>query len=187
MVGSRRLVFLGDSITAQGRWAEWFPEDETHNFGVEGSTTEDVVGRLPGVVAAKPDAVVILVGTNDLAWRHPVERTVRTFETIVVTLRKELPIVRILVQSIFPRSSDFTVCIQDINRHVRQFAPTVYAQYVDLWPTLAVESGGINPAYSSDCLHLNEAGYAAWLAELRPAVERLFALPPTSTSITLPR
>ena len=33
--------------------------------------------------------------------------------------------------------------------------------------------------------HLNEAGYAAWLAELRPGLEMLFEHPPSTTSIPI--
>ena len=60
-----------------------------------------------------------------------------------------------------------------MNRHLWQFAPTVHAMWLDLWPAMALEDGELNPAYSDDRLHLNEAGYSAWLAELKPAIERL--------------
>ena len=76
--------------------------------------------------------------------------------------------------------------IRDVNRHLWQFAPTVHAMWLDLWPALALEDGELNPAYSDDRLHLNEAGYSAWLAELKPAIERLRQLPPSSRAIQLP-
>ncbi|MGO7983965.1 hypothetical protein ACC691_39690 [Rhizobium johnstonii] len=39
--------------------------------------------------------------------------------------------------------------------------------------------------YSDDGLHLLDAGYDAWLAELQPAIEQLFATPPTTRAIPI--
>ena len=47
----------------------------------------------------------------------------------------------------------------------------------------AEADGELNPAYSEDRLHLNAAGYDAWLGELRPALERLRDEPPMSRPI----
>jgi N-acetylglucosamine-6-sulfatase len=97
-----------------------------------------------------------------------------------------------LVQSIMPRGAEFAERVQDANRHLRQFAPSVNAQYLDLWPALTGSSDGhsadeIAPAFSDDKLHLTAAGYEAWLGELRPALERLDDAPPMSRPITIIR
>jgi lysophospholipase L1-like esterase len=180
------MAFVGDSLTEGGHWQDWFAEDQAHNFGVGGDTTDDLIARLPEIIQTNPDTVVLLIGTNDLAWRRSVEHIVRNIETILVTLRRELPEAHILVQSVMPRGHEFASQIRDINRHLWQFAPTVRAQYLDLWPALALEDGELNPAYSDDRLHLNDSGYDAWLAELRPALETLHRQPPASRAITLP-
>jgi lysophospholipase L1-like esterase len=179
-------AFVGDSLTEGGRWQEWFAEDQAHNFGVGGDTTDDMIARLPEIFEVKPDTVVILIGTNDLAWRRSVEHIVRNIETILVTVRRELPDAHILVQSVMPRGREFASQIRDITRHLWQCAPTVRAQYLDLWPALALADGELNPEYSDDRLHLNDSGYDAWLAELRPALEALHRQPPSSRAITLP-
>ena len=179
-------AFVGDSLTQAGRWQEWFPDEEVLNFGVSGDTTDDVIARLGEVIEAAPGSIVLLIGTNDLAWRRSAEHIVRNVETILVTLRRDLPETRILVQSVMPRGHEFAPEIRDVNRHLWQFAPTVHAQWLDLWPALALEDGELNPAYSDDRLHLNEAGYSAWVAELKPALERLRLQPPSSRAIQLP-
>ncbi|WP_308468329.1 GDSL-type esterase/lipase family protein [Rathayibacter soli] len=180
------LAFVGDSITAGGHWEDWFPSESTLNFGVSGSTTDDVIERIPDVVAAMPTCVVLMVGTNDLAWRRSSEYIVRNIETILARLRQGLPASYLLVQSVLPRERDYANVIKDINRHLRQFAPSLRAQYLDLWPVFALEDGSLNPEYSADSLHLEDAGYDAWLAELRPGLERLRSHPPMSSSIPLP-
>lgn len=184
---SYRIAFLGDSITAGGDWAAWFPDRETHNLGVNGETTDGLVARLDQVVEVHPDAVALLVGTNDLGTRKSVEHLVRNVEYLLVSLRRDLPGTRMLVQSIMPRGREFAAQIQDANRHLRQFSPSVRAQYLDLWPAFALEDGELRPELSDDRLHLNDAGYQAWLAELHPALERLDEAPPMSRPISIIR
>jgi lysophospholipase L1-like esterase len=165
-------VFLGDSITEVGRWQEWFPDMNSLNLGVSGNTTEDVIARLPEVVDAGPQTVVLLIGTNDLSNRRSgPEHIVRNIETILVTLRRDLPASRLVMQSVLPRGREFADRVHEINVHLRQFCPVVKAEWVDVWTALAGEDGELNPEYSDDRLHLNEAGYAAWLNVLRPALE----------------
>ena len=186
MSGMGPTALVGDSLTQGGDWQAWMPGETIYNFGVGGDTTDDVVARIWDVINAQPAVVVLLIGTNDLAWRRSVEHVVRNVETILVTLRRELPETRILVQSVLPRGHEFADQIRDINRHLWQFAPTVHAQWLDLWPALALDDGELNPAYSDDRLHLNEDGYRVWVNELVPALERLRQQPPTSRAITLP-
>lgn len=180
------LALVGDSLTAGGDWQSWLPDEEVLNFGVAGDTTDDVIARLDRVTEKRPDTVAILIGTNDLAWRRSAEHVVRNVETILVTLRKELPEARILVQSVLPRGHEFADQIRDINRHLWQFAPTVHAGWLDLWPAMALEDGELNPAYTDDRLHLNEEGYRVWLGEFIPGLERVRQLPPSSRAIQLP-
>lgn len=180
-------VFVGDSITAGGRWEEWFPDERPRNLGVGGDTTDAVLTRLDEVIALDPHTVVLLIGTNDLAWRRSAEHIVRNIETILVKLRKELPSAQLLVQSVMPREAAYADTIKDINRHLWQFASTVRAQYLDLWPAMATSDDAIDPEYSDDSLHLTERGYDVWVSELRTALETLHNVAPTSRPILLPR
>jgi lysophospholipase L1-like esterase len=76
----QRVVAYGDSLTADAlSWAEILKRTlklvsatrgvRLDNLGVGGDTTVHLISRLPDVVAAAPDLVVVLVGTND-ARRH---------------------------------------------------------------------------------------------------------------------
>lgn len=186
MTALPKTVFVGDSLTESGRWQEWFPEVEAVNLGVGGDTTEGLIERLDTVAAEDPDTVVLLIGTNDVANRRAVEHVVRNIETILAGIRAASPDARILVQSVLPRGREYAEFVKEINRHVWQFAATVRAHYLDLWPVMAEEDGELNPAYTEDRLHLNEAGYEAWLSELAPALERVHDLPPSSRPIRLP-
>ena len=181
------IAFLGDSITNHGDWQTWFPDRLTHNLGVSGDTTDEVIDRLERVIELHPDAVALLVGTNDLSQRKSVEHLVRNIEYLLVTLRRGLPGTRMLVQSIMPRGAEYAERVRDANRHLRQFAPSVNAQYLDLWPALSSDGEEIDAKYSDDAVHLTPEGYEAWLSELRPALERLDDAPPMSRPISIIR
>ena len=167
---SPKTVFLGDSLTAEGRWSEWFPDAGAVNLGVGGDTTETVLERLGEVIDEAPDTVVVMIGTNDLAWRRSVEQIVGGVESILWRLHQELPEARIVVLSVLPRAEDYTERIKEINIHLRQFSPTVKAEWIDLWPTFADDNDELRSDLSEDKLHLTEQGYQLWVEALRPVL-----------------
>jgi len=177
-----RIAFVGDSITAAGDWGTWFPNDSVANLGISGDTSDDVLARLAEIVEYDPHEICLLVGTNDLGAGHSVEHLVRNLELLLVELRRELPEVRLLVQSIMPRGKEFADRLHESNIHLRQFAPTVHALYLDLWPALAGDDGALRSEYSDDELHLTRKGYEAWLAVVRPALAELRTMPPTGSA-----
>src|SRR5437870_7456671 len=66
----KRVVFMGDSITdGWGRkYGKFFPGKPYVNRGIGGQTTPQMLLRFRAdVLALEPKAVVILVGTNDIA------------------------------------------------------------------------------------------------------------------------
>lgn len=162
------VLFLGDSLTEHGSWGEAFPDLQVVNSGRSGDTTTDVLERLDEVVQAGPAAVVLMAGTNDLHRRATVEQVVRGLENILVTLHRELPVTRLIVQSVLPREPERAEFVHQTNIHLRQFAPTVKAEYLDLWPEFADDDGALKTEYTDDRLHLNAAGYSAWADQLRP-------------------
>lgn len=170
---ARTVVFLGDSITAAGEWSDWFPELTATNFGVSGNKTTDILNRIDQVVAAGPDEISLLIGTNNLGAGQSVDQVVDGVDSIVDALRRELPATRLLMQSIMPRGREFACRIRRVNRRLRRIATAAHAEYLNLWPRMATWRGALRPEFTTDGLHLSESGYAAWLEELRPAVSRL--------------
>ena len=164
-------AFVGDSLTEHGDWQALLPDQHVINFGVEGNTTHDLLDRLDEVVQAGPSVVVVEIGTNDFAWRLPPEEVAQNIEQILGVLREKLPTANIVMQSIPPRQPEYAHIVRSVNEHLESFVPTVSCRYVDLWPALADESGGLKAEFTTDGLHLTDAGYAAWFEALRPALE----------------
>ncbi|WP_241534755.1 GDSL-type esterase/lipase family protein [Clavibacter michiganensis] len=166
--GTRTTVLLGDSLAGDGGWSALLPIGDaghgaaTIDLGRPGQTTDDVLALLPEVVAADPATVVLSVGTHDLGrLRRGAEPTVRALETILADLRRDLPSARLVVLSVPPRGREMAERIRVVNIHLRQFAPVVRAEHVDLWPVLGFGDGELNPAFTDDRLHLGPDGAAA--------------------------
>ena len=164
-------AFVGDSLTEHGDWQSLLPGQNVVNFGVGGNTTHDLIERLDEVVGAGPSTVVVEIGTNDFAWRLPVEEVVENIESILTTLRGKLPDAKIVMQSILPRQPEYAHIVRNVNEQLERFVPTVPCSYVDVWPALADADGGLKREFTTDGLHLTDAGYAAWFEALRPALE----------------
>jgi N-acetylglucosamine-6-sulfatase len=179
------IVFVGDSLTSGGRWQEWFPNFDVHVEADPGDSTDRLAERLPGIVELQPANLAILIGANDFGANRSVEYVVRSIEYFLAIVRQEVPGSRTLVQSIMPRGREYAEDIKSANRHLRQYAQNVHAQYLDLWPAMALEDGELSPEFTNDRLHLTEAGYQAWLGELEPALERLRDAPPMSRPISI--
>jgi lysophospholipase L1-like esterase len=181
------IVFVGDSITAAGDWQDWFPDYRVSVEATPGDATDRLNERLPAIIELRPETLAILIGANDFGQSRSVEYVVRSIEYFLATVRQEVPGVRTLVQSILPRGREFADDIQDANRHLRQYAQNIHAQYLDLWASMATEDGELKPEFTTDRLHLTPEGYGAWLEELRPALERLRDAPPMSRPISIIR
>jgi lysophospholipase L1-like esterase len=181
------ILFVGDSITAGGDWQQWFPDYDVHVETSPDDATDRLNERLPAVTELQPENLAILIGGNDFGLSRSVEYVVRSIEYFLAIVRQNVPGSRTLVQSILPRGKEFADDIRDANRHLRQYAQNVHAQYLDLWPAMATDEGELRPEFTTDRLHLTSAGYEAWLGELRPALERLHDAPPMSRPISIIR
>lgn len=173
-VGSGKVVMLGDSITEQGMWGEWFPNTPIINRGVSGDTSAEVLARLDTAINA-PSAVFLLIGTNDLGALAPLANIVNNVRAILAELDCREPGKPVFVQSIMPRSVDYLSDIQSLNAAYQDLvaATRLHVTYIDLWPALATSDGTLRPELLGDNLHLNGRGYAAWVEVLRPHIARV--------------
>src|ERR1019366_7369736 len=65
---SKRIVFMGDSITDFWRLDQSFPGKPYVNRRIGGQTTPQMLVRMyPDVIDLKPAVMIVLAGTNDIA------------------------------------------------------------------------------------------------------------------------
>lgn len=175
------IIFLGNSITDGGEWAEMFGDVRMKNRGISGDITEGVYDRLGTIVKGRPAKIFILIGVNDINNKLPLEVTVANMEKIIDKIQAESPKTKVYLQSLFPMNDCFNMFLGHtkfpdkalgINAEYRRIAKEKGVEYVDIFTPFADADGKMKVEYTNDGLHLNGAGYVRWAEVLRPYVEQ---------------
>ncbi|MDG2122149.1 MAG: GDSL-type esterase/lipase family protein [Verrucomicrobiales bacterium] len=169
------VVFFGDSIT-QG-WGDDFKGEfdglKVANRGISGDTTRGMLLRLEDdVLALKPRAVVMLMGTNDLEEGDAAEVTAGNVELILEGLKAHDAAMPIVLCKVMPSSASKKRPAEAIEKINELYAAVVKGDaqvtVVDTWKQFADANGDAKKAEFPDLLHPNDVGYAMWAAALRP-------------------
>ncbi len=165
------VVFIGDSLTLAWAQEPFFKNNSSFvPRGISGQTAPQMLVRFRAdVIALKPKVVHIMAGTNDVAGNTGTETDadIQGYLQSMVELARANDIAVVLAS--IPPAADFpwrtglhpAPRIQRLNAWIRQFAAERNLIYADYWSRLATPDGAMNPAFSSDGVHLNSAGYAA--------------------------
>lgn len=179
-----RLMVLGDSLVAGYGLppGQGFPEQLERdlraagrdvtvlNAGVSGDTTAGGVARLDWSLADNPQAVIIVLGGNDMLRGLPPEAAGVNLETIITRLL----------------ARDIEVLLAGMMAP-RNMGPAYVEAFDGLYPALAarhdiefypffLDGVALDPALNlDDGLHPNEAGIAEISRRIMPSVDRLLA------------
>jgi lysophospholipase L1-like esterase len=165
------LIFVGDSITAAGPWVAAFPNRRVVNAAVPGYTSVDMLAQLPSLRRDQHHTYVLMAGINDLrqgARAESVAQRLALMRQALATPGQRLIQVSTLPCQIRLCGTDALKEVDHLNRLLRRQTPA--ADFLDLTPDFWAAEG-LRPAFSSDGLHLNRAGYGQWLRRLRPLLE----------------
>ncbi|MDO5608606.1 MAG: GDSL-type esterase/lipase family protein [Capnocytophaga sp.] len=179
------VIFLGNSITNGGEWTELFGNKNMKNRGISADTSEGVLDRLAPIVKGKPKKIFLLIGTNDIARKNPlnsvstqtIDSIAQNIEKIVLEVKKASPKTKFYLQSILPVNADFKMfnehqqpeAIKLLNQKIKQISEKHNVRYVDLYTHFVVENTDkLNPDYTNDGLHLTGEGYLLWARLIKP-------------------
>lgn len=179
-----RVVFFGDSITdgwGRGKDTEFFPGKPYVNRGISGQTTAQMLVRFrQDVVALRPEVVVILAGTNDIAGNTGAA----TLGMIEDNLRSMTQLaqangIRVVLASVLPASSYWwrpgyrpAQKIRALNQRIEAYAREAGAVYLDYHAAMVNAEGGLDAALAGDGVHPSPAGYAVMQPLAQRAIER---------------
>lgn len=184
----RRIVLIGDSITYH--WPEeLLPDDSTTLFvnrGIPGQNTSQMLLRFEDdVVALRPAMVVIFAGTNDLRahagkpedLRDRVTRQVQRNITAMVDIAdaRQIAVVLCAITPVGPSQAGVyrdPETILSLNRWLRRFSDERGLAFVDYHEAVS-KKRILNPAFTTDDLHVNESGYRAMTERLLTAMDRM--------------
>jgi lysophospholipase L1-like esterase len=178
------VVFLGDSHAQYALWSEAFASARVRNRGIAGDNAEGVLARLEPVIAGRPAAVFLMVGSNDVDARllgATVEDTAAKIGRIVDRIRTGSPETAVYILSAPPKSRNSQMNVTEtplalrLNELFATLAPTHGATYLDIAAPLQAEDGSLEIEFTYDGGHLNGEGYRRVIEVVRPYVERHLA------------
>lgn len=186
--GEKRVVFFGDSITAGWPLDQFFPGRPYVNRGIGGQTTSQALVRFrQDVIDLKPAAVVILLGTNDIAGNTgaigltDIEKNLASMAElahahgIAVVLSSVTPVHDYTSQSdiAFPLRPPAT--IRELNQWLKGYCGDGRAAYLDYFGAMIDGTGLMRRELAADGLHPNHAGYEIMTPLAEAAIQRVFA------------
>ena len=168
------VVFYGDSITQFSDFRPYFPDLTIGNLGHSGDLIPHLEKRIDTVKALSPKKLFLMIGINSLAKESP-EECIKEYRHLLDFLEKELPDTGIYIESLLPisqkRDRDATLRTEagvlQINRWLEESARERGLNYIDLY-SLYEKDGYLDPAFSSDGLHLLPEAYEPWAEAIRP-------------------
>lgn len=169
---SADIVFLGDSITANGEWNEWFPNKSVCKLAVHGESLEKILYRLDMVEKLEPQKVFLLAGVNNVSRGH-YEETIRENYSLILQGLSDMGCT-IYVQSILPVREPSSVDngrIDIANKIIEELAAEYECEFIDIHSVFLDENDEMKEDLTKDGVHLNENGYAVWREQIEDYVQ----------------
>ncbi|MDX2023380.1 MAG: SGNH/GDSL hydrolase family protein [Deltaproteobacteria bacterium] len=190
--GETRVVFMGDSITdnwSSPRMGGFFPGKPYINRGISGQTTPQMLVRFRAdVIAHKPQAVVILAGTNDIGGNtgpttlQDIQNNLASMADlarangIAVVLASLLPVSGEIKgadgKPLFSPSARRVNMNSQLNAWLKDFTRAHKYVFLDYAHALTDAQGNFDSRYTYDGLHPNAEGYAV----MAPLAEQAIAV-----------
>lgn len=186
VAGQPRVVFMGDSITEGwvGKMPQFFTPGRVGR-GISGQTTSQMLLRFrQDVIDLHPTVVQIMAGTNDIAGNTGPTTDAQVQGNIMSMVElAQANGIRVILASI-PPADHFewkpgvkpAPRIAAMNAWAKDYAARIGATYADYWSVLHV-GDALNPAFGTDGVHPNAAGYAAMAPVADAAIKRALAKP----------
>ena len=197
----QRVVFMGDSITDGWRLAEAFPGKPYVNRGISGQTTAQMLVRMyPDVINLKPQAMVVLAGTNDIA-RNNGPQTLEMIQQNIMAMTElaQGHGITVLLCALTPISDNAVppatgaggrgraggapprqqsiarppADILRLNAWLKAYASAHNAIYVDYYTATVDAAGAFRSGFTNDGLHPNAEGYTLMAPVIAEALARV--------------
>jgi lysophospholipase L1-like esterase len=186
-----QVLFIGDSITAGWRgkgleaWKENYAPLHAVNLGIGGDRTQHLLWRLQngGLGALRPKVVVMMIGTNNTGLegdkktpRNTTPEIAGGVDTLLKSLRANLPASKILLLAVFPRGEKNSPARAQVNELNKLIAPLHDGKnifFLDIGPKFLEPDGTLSRDIMPDLLHPNERGYQIWVDSIKEPLAKL--------------
>jgi lysophospholipase L1-like esterase len=165
------IIFLGNSITDIGEWAEIWQNSKVKNRGISGDITFGVLARLDEILSSRPTKLFIMIGVNDIARNIPEAVILKNYRRMIDSVQIKSPKTQLIMQSVLPTNDEFKPFknhygkddrIRAVNNGLQALCADTGVIFVNLYPRFLDASGKLDKQYTNDGLHLTGAGYMLW-------------------------
>jgi Lysophospholipase L1 and related esterases len=169
--GEKRVVFIGNSIT-EG-WVNVHPEFfKSNNYigrGISGQTSSQLLSRFRmDVIDIKPVAVVINIGTNDIAENtgtYDYDFTLGNIKSMAELAKANG--IKVILSSVTPAAgypwrkeiTDTVEKIKTLNEGIEAYAKANKFAYIDYFSVLCDDNRALRSDYGNDGVHPNSEAY----------------------------
>ena len=169
--GEHRVVFLGNSIS--DAWpridSAFFANNHFIGRGISGQTSTQLLLRFrQDVVALQPEAVVIHIGTNDVAENtgtYNPDFTISNIQSMVDIAHANN--IKVVLGAVVPSTKfewnralgDRSDMIVDLNKRLKTYADQNDIAYVDYHSAMKNDQNGMDPDIAADGVHPTDKGY----------------------------
>jgi lysophospholipase L1-like esterase len=186
IVVNPRVVFFGDSITDDwpNKTPSFFTDNNYLGRGIGGQTTSSMLLRFrPDVVDLKPEVVVILAGTNDVAennGRYDQKLTIDNLKNmcdiakangIEPILCAVMPVNAYVWNWKLERPREK---VAELSAELKKYAEANGVRYVDYFAAMRNDENGMKDGLANDSVHPNEAGYALMVEMVSKELDNYF-------------
>ncbi len=167
------IIFLGDSITEFGEWAELFPSYRVLNRGIAGDGIMGVLNRLSEVKRHDPKLIFLMIGVNDLCF-HPPKEVIQSYRKLLDKMLIEFNSSQLIIQAILPVNNNIYSTgteneqIDEVNRQIANFCAKKGITNINLSSVFKDEDNNLKKAFTQDGIHINGIAYNAWSKSLIP-------------------
>lgn len=163
----RNIVMCGDSHMVRGEWVSLFNRCDIGSVGVGGLTSGELISYTKEILNMRPEKCFILVGVNDIALDVPYRDYLSNIGKIIESLNgTKIFIHRIIYTAKGYRIPDINQRIMKFNKGLDSLCKARNIPVINLNEQLS-DSGYLRLEYTSDKIHLNNAGYKIWAGELK--------------------
>lgn len=183
--GEKRVVFIGNSIT--DGWPNAHPDFfKSNNYvgrGISGQTSPQLLSRFrQDVINIKPVAVLINIGTNDVAQNTgPYNEEFTLGNIMSMAELADANGIKVILSSVTPAGEypwrkeikDVPQKIMSLNAKIKAYAKEKGFSYIDYFSVMCDENNALKSNLGTDGVHPNEEGYKIMEATAKKVIDKV--------------
>lgn len=183
--GEKRVVFIGNSIT--DGWPNAHPDFfKSNNYvgrGISGQTSPQLLSRFrQDVINLKPVAVLINIGTNDVAQNTgPYNEEFTLGNIMSMAELADANGIKVILSSVTPAGEypwrkeikDVPQKIMSLNAKIKAYAKEKGFSYIDYFSVMCDENNALKNNLGTDGVHPNEEGYKIMEATAKKVIDKV--------------